>query len=65
MALVEVEGLVFDYPGQRALHGVSLAIEAGGITALVGPNGAGKTTLMRCLAALDRPAAGGHGGGAV
>lgn len=58
MALVEVEGLVFDYPGHRALHGVSLEIEAGGITALVGPNGAGKTTLMRCLAALERPAAG-------
>jgi ABC-2 type transport system ATP-binding protein len=58
MALVEVEGLVFDYPGHRALHGVSLEIEPGGITALVGPNGAGKTTLMRCLAALDRPAAG-------
>ena len=58
MALVEVDGLVFDYPGQRALHGVSFRIEAGGIIALVGPNGAGKTTLMRCLAALDRPAAG-------
>lgn len=58
MALVDVEGLVFDYPGQRALHGVSLAIQPGVITALVGPNGAGKTTLMRCLAALERPAAG-------
>ena len=58
MALVEVDGLVYDYPAQRALHGVSLSIEAGRITALVGPNGAGKTTLMRCLAALERPTAG-------
>lgn len=58
MALLTVEGLVFDYPGNRALHGVSFTLEPGAITALVGPNGAGKTTLMRCLAALERPSAG-------
>lgn len=56
--MISVEGLVFDYPGVRALDGVSFAIEPGGITALVGPNGAGKTTLMRCMAALDTPFAG-------
>ncbi|MFO1056610.1 MAG: ABC transporter ATP-binding protein [Dongiaceae bacterium] len=57
-ALVTVSDLVFDYPGQRALDGVSFAIAPGSITALVGPNGAGKSTLLRCIAALDRPAAG-------
>ncbi|MEE8187888.1 MAG: ABC transporter ATP-binding protein [Kiloniellales bacterium] len=56
--MISVEGLVFDYPGVRALDGVSFSIEPGGITALVGPNGAGKTTLMRCMAALDAPFAG-------
>ena len=56
--LVTVRDLVFDYPGHRALDGVSFAIEPGTITALVGPNGAGKTTLLRCAAALDTPTAG-------
>lgn len=53
--MIEVSGLVFEYPGQRALDGVSLSIGAGAITALVGPNGAGKTTLLRLIAALETP----------
>ena len=56
--LIAVEGLVFDYPGTRALDDVSFSLEARTITALVGPNGAGKTTLLRCLAGLDAPFAG-------
>ncbi len=54
-SLIEVAGLVVEYPGLRALDQVSFTLEAGTITALVGPNGAGKTTLMRCLCGLDRP----------
>ncbi|MDH3453638.1 MAG: ABC transporter ATP-binding protein [Desulfuromonadales bacterium] len=53
--MIEVHDLVFEYPGTRALKGVSFRIEPGNITALVGPNGAGKTTLLRCMAALDVP----------
>jgi len=53
--MIEIRSLVFEYPGHRALHGVSLAVERGAITALVGPNGAGKTTLLRCMAALETP----------
>lgn len=56
--MISVDGLRFDYPGTRALDGISFHMEAGGVTALVGPNGAGKTTLLRCLAALEEPAAG-------
>ena len=56
--MIRVEGLVFDYPGHRALHGISLHIPPGTVTALVGPNGAGKSTLLRCLAGLDEPLAG-------
>jgi len=56
--MIEVSGLVFEYPGRRALHDVEFVIEAATVTALVGPNGAGKTTLLRCLAALERPFAG-------
>ena len=53
--MIEVKDLVFDYPGTRALKGVSFQVEPGSITALVGPNGAGKTTLLRCMAALEVP----------
>jgi ABC-2 type transport system ATP-binding protein len=53
--MIEVRGLVFEYPGHRALQGISLAVERAVITALVGPNGAGKTTLLRCMAALETP----------
>jgi ABC-2 type transport system ATP-binding protein len=56
--MINVEHLIFDYPGHRALDDVSFAIAPQTITALVGPNGAGKTTLLRCLVALDRPGAG-------
>ena len=56
--MIEIRDLVFDYPGHRALAGVSLTIAGHSITALVGPNGAGKTTLLRCMAALETPYAG-------
>ncbi|NIR58810.1 MAG: ATP-binding cassette domain-containing protein, partial [Gammaproteobacteria bacterium] len=56
--MIQVEGLIYEYPTARALNGVNLHIAPGSVTALVGPNGAGKTTLLRCLAALERPYAG-------
>ncbi|WP_296510173.1 ABC transporter ATP-binding protein [Rhodoferax sp.] len=56
--MIQVRDLVFDYLGHRALHGVSVDIPAGTVTALVGPNGAGKSTLMRCMAGLDTPLSG-------
>lgn len=56
--MIEVNQLVYDYPGNRALDQVSFTIPKGQITALVGPNGAGKTTLLRCLAALATPISG-------
>lgn len=56
--MIEVSQLVFEYPGHRALDGVSVHVAAGSVTALVGPNGAGKSTLMRCIAGLDQPLSG-------
>jgi len=56
--MISVSGLVFDYPGTRALDDVGFTLEGETITALVGPNGAGKSTLLRCIAGLDTPYAG-------
>ena len=42
----------------KALHGLSLAIPAGQITALIGPTGSGKSTVIDLLAALVKPEAG-------
>ncbi len=43
---------------RAALRGVSVALAAGSITAIVGPNGAGKSTLLRTLAGLRQPTTG-------
>src|SRR3954454_382171 len=42
----------------EVLHDVSLAVEAGTITALVGRRGCGKTTLLNLAGAMDFPSAG-------
>ena len=53
-ALLETRGLKAYYGPTPVLHGVDLAVEAGGITALLGANGAGKTTLLRAICAMVR-----------
>jgi putative ABC transport system ATP-binding protein len=37
----------------RALDGVSLEVESGGLVAVMGPSGCGKTTLLNTLSGLD------------
>jgi ABC-2 type transport system ATP-binding protein len=52
-AIIKVEGLVKVFNGQvRALDGLDLTVERGGVYGLLGPNGAGKTTLIRVLTTL-------------
>jgi ABC-type branched-subunit amino acid transport system ATPase component len=58
LALLEVRGVVKDYPGVRALDGVDFAVAAGQVHCLVGQNGAGKSTLIKCVAGLVTPSAG-------
>jgi ribose transport system ATP-binding protein len=48
--IVEIRGLVKQFPGQTALDRVDLALMAGEIHGLVGENGSGKSTLIKCLA---------------
>ena len=55
---LEATGLSRLFGRQRAVDGVSFALEAGQSMALFGPNGAGKTTLLRMLAGLLRPSGG-------
>nr|WP_257215022.1 ATP-binding cassette domain-containing protein [Sphingomonas sp. R-74633] len=57
-SLAHTDNLVKCFDANRALDGVSMAIEPGRITGLVGPDGAGKTTLIRILAGLMAPTSG-------
>lgn len=56
--LAETRDVVQEYPGVKALKGVSLQVRAGQILGLVGENGAGKSTLIRLLGGIERPVRG-------
>jgi iron complex transport system ATP-binding protein len=55
---LRADELVLAYERTEVVHGVSVRLEPGVVTALVGPNGSGKSTLLRSLARLHRIGAG-------
>lgn len=52
------QDLVLGYPRATVVHGVSVELRAGMVTALIGPNGSGKSTVLRSLARLHKIDAG-------
>ncbi len=56
--VLEVRNLVKEYPGVRAVDGVSFTIEPGQCFGLLGPNGAGKTTTVEMMEGVTVPTSG-------
>ena len=57
-AFLQIEDLVKDFDGYRAVNHASVEIAKGEIFALLGPSGCGKSTLLRMLAGFETPTAG-------
>jgi branched-chain amino acid transport system ATP-binding protein len=56
--MLDIASLDAGYGETRVLHGLSLSVPAGRVTALLGRNGAGKTTTLKAVMGLVRVTAG-------
>ena len=50
--MLEIDNLLVSYGKIRALHGLSLRVDAGEIVCVIGANGAGKSTTLRAISRL-------------
>lgn len=55
---IQIEGLTKEFGALRAVDGLTVDVEQGGVIGLLGPNGAGKSTTIRMLLGLIRPTSG-------
>ncbi len=56
--MIEIDNVVMEYPGHRALDGLNLSVPAGCVYGLLGPNGAGKSTTINLVTGLLKPTSG-------
>jgi len=56
--MIRIEQLVKSFGAQRAVDGVSFAVERGEVLGFLGPNGAGKSTTMRMITGYLPPTSG-------
>ena len=55
---LELDGVIKDFGGLRAVNDVSFSLNRNEIVGLIGPNGAGKTTLVRLITSILKPDSG-------
>ncbi len=56
--ILQVNNLIMNFGGLRAIDNLNLTINEGEIAALIGPNGAGKTTFFNCITGIYTPSKG-------
>lgn len=56
--ILDMQNIVMQFGGVKAVDGLSLEVNRGEIVALIGPNGAGKTTAFNCITGIYQPTSG-------
>jgi ribose transport system ATP-binding protein len=53
--LLQMRGIIKQFPGVRALDGIDMVVRTGEVHCLLGQNGAGKSTLIKVLSGAHQP----------